>query len=610
MTSEKLNSRKSRVARVTGVTLGALVLVGTGLSTASASAANHAARTTGAPARGITRLTNVTSDSMTLCSTGVVYDVAPAKTVAPGDTTSWTAIGGKDQPVTSYCFPNGDKVSLTDELGDGEHETAASKVMVSGGNVDFQVGVNYATFINQRPQTGDPHHYDVAQDGATIHIDAAKDPAAAAEALTHMDMSDLWGGPRFTFADGEKPTFHYATGQQAGAKVINESSAPAKLVRGHATSVGESTDVDGEISASLSAKVFGLAVKAAVSTDQGQEWASSDTTKTTEDADIDPDHEGWLTKNLNVASLSGQIAFTSAPTGFARVDYDFTNFTISRGGILDPSKPVPPINYSVTEHPITNTSDNTAFDTAASDTAGAGQPKVHDDNAIVIDAATDPADAKVALTGYKAATNQQFNITSGPTYSQTPYSLVKLDDGSYAPSVTGNPNSDDPACQKDKTKDCGQPVNEILAVDHENSASWSLGGSVEGSVGYDLADIVDAEVSDKLATTNTWESKTTDSQELWVTAEPGKTVWIEASNQVVTFTGDFAFTDPYGRNYEVDNVTITQPASADGDRFTSTTYKVEQVDSTIDAGVPAGSNGGRKPISQLPALQRYIATHQ
>lgn len=226
--------------------------------------------------------------------------------------------------------------------------------------------------------------------------------------------------------------------------------------------------------------------------------------------------------------------------------------------------------------------------------AAATNTTLADDNAIVINAAVDPTDAQQALAGYQAATNQQFTITAGPTYSHTPFALVTNQDGTPAASVTGNAKTH-------------QSVEEILSVEHQDSASWSIGGSVEASVGYDLAGIVDAEVSGKISTTDSWESSSTDSQDVWVTALPGKTVWIEASNQVVSFTGTFTFTDPYGRNYEIDNVTITQPASPNGDRFAGTTYKVEEVNSTVGAGLPADTTGGMKPINELPVLQDHIA---
>ena len=51
-----------------------------------------------------------------------------------------------------------------------------------------------------------------------------------------------------------------------------------------------------------------------------------------------------------------------------------------------------------------------------------------------------------------------------------------------------------------------------------------------------------------------------DGQTISITAEPGKTVWLEENVSTATITGDFTF-DVNGTRYEVDNVTFTQPAS-------------------------------------------------
>ena len=59
-------------------------------------------------------------------------------------------------------------------------------------------------------------------------------------------------------------------------------------------------------------------------------------------------------------------------------------------------------------------------------------------------------------------------------------------------------------------------------------------------------------------------------------------------------------------HYLVKNVTITQPAAADADAFASTSYRVMQVDSVSQAGLPADTTGGVTPINSLPALQNYI----
>ena len=210
----------------------------------------------------------------------------------------------------------------------------------------------------------------------------------------------------------------------------------------------------------------------------------------------------------------------------------------------------------------------------------------------VINAATDPQGAVEALKLYDAATDRSFTPTGTPTYSQTKWGPVTDMDGNPAPVVIGN----------SKTK---QSVTERLEIKHETSSSWSLGGSIETSMGFDLAELVDAELSVKFTANHTWESSSADTQGIWVTALPGKTVWIEASTSTASYTGNFEFTSN-GARYEVDNVTITQPAAPTTDAMAVTNYRVMEVNSG-QIGLPANTTGGLKALNALPRLGAYIA---
>jgi hypothetical protein len=210
----------------------------------------------------------------------------------------------------------------------------------------------------------------------------------------------------------------------------------------------------------------------------------------------------------------------------------------------------------------------------------------------VINAATDPQGAVDALKLYEDATDRSFTPTGTPSYSQTKWGVVTDMDGNPAPVVIGN----------SKTK---QSVTERLEVKHETSSSWSLGGSIETTMGFDLAEVVDAELSVKFTANHTWESSSADTQGIWVTALPGKAVWIEASTSTASYTGNFEFTSG-GARYEVDNVTITQPASPTTDAMAVTNYRVMETNSKT-AGVPADTTGGLTTLNALPRLGAYIA---
>lgn len=211
---------------------------------------------------------------------------------------------------------------------------------------------------------------------------------------------------------------------------------------------------------------------------------------------------------------------------------------------------------------------------------------------LVIDARTDQADAVAALSLYQGATNRSFTPTTAPDFAQAKWAPVTGPNGQLAGSVTGNAKT-------------GQKATQIVETAHEESSSWSLGGSVEASVGFDLAGLVDVELSAKFTANHTWESSYKDSQQIWVTADPGKTVWIEVADNTVAYTGNFAF-DAAGVHYEVDNVTITQPGSPEGGAINSALYRVREVPST-QLGLPANTTGGLIPLGSLPRMKQVLA---
>ena len=210
---------------------------------------------------------------------------------------------------------------------------------------------------------------------------------------------------------------------------------------------------------------------------------------------------------------------------------------------------------------------------------------------IMIDAATDKDAAIDALKLYPDATHRSFTPYGDPSYAQTGWTPVTDENGHPIPSITGNAKT-------------GQKITERLTISHEESSSYSLGGSVETSVGFDLAGVVDAELSLKFTGNHTWSSSASDSQGIWITADPGKTVWIEASSSTATYSGDFQF-DSDGNHYLVKNVKITQPAAPAAANVSPINYRIMQVNSTV-TGQAADTTGGLKAINALPGLQSYI----
>jgi hypothetical protein len=209
---------------------------------------------------------------------------------------------------------------------------------------------------------------------------------------------------------------------------------------------------------------------------------------------------------------------------------------------------------------------------------------------IIIDAKTDPGSAADAMKLYGGASDATFTPTGAPVYAQTGWGPVYDADNQLAPAVTGQPN---------------QPMQESVAISHVHNTSWSLGTSLTTTVGFSVLDAVNSELSATFTAKHTWSASDGDGQTITATAIPGMTVWIEENVSTATITGDFTF-DVNGTHYEVDHVSITEPASATTGTKAAAAYRVMQQSST-SLGLPADTAGGVMPINSIPKLRGYIA---
>lgn len=208
---------------------------------------------------------------------------------------------------------------------------------------------------------------------------------------------------------------------------------------------------------------------------------------------------------------------------------------------------------------------------------------------VIIDAKADQKGAADAMTLYGGASNATFTPTAAPVYAQTGWSPVYDSEGKLASSVTGKPD---------------QPMQETVTVSHAHNSSWSLGTSLTTTAGFSVLDAVNSELSATFTAKHTWSASDGDGQSIVITAEPGKTVWLEENVSTAKIIGDFTF-DANGTHYEVDNVSITQPASEATGTKAAAAYRVMEQSST-SLGLPANA-GGIMPISSIPKLQQYIA---
>ena len=580
--------------KIAGACVAGVLLTGTGMTAALA-----ATPTTPAPAGAYTmsKVTNLTPFTWKFQAVPGFdgYDVAPPQTLLPGQTASWAAhdVQGRWKSF-KYVFTdgqgNGHTVQLLDasHTGNGEGQYLQSYSMDGTGADAVQ---STASFHMVQDADGFKRHVDALwTQPSTTTIDAASDSTEAA-AIVNAELpraSTVSWSP-----ESETPKYSKVDAQQASSMLQNNSSADASIEFGQDTKVGESTKIGEETTALASTNVFGVAAKVAASVTGEREWTNSNTVTLSGSALAHPGYTGYLIKATSVATLTGTLKFTT-PEG---AKFAIINVAISRGGIANPDGSMPGgMNVSATEVRTTYPGSGPVVAALAgggvgiSDAAPAGAPGAAG-QVVIIDAAADPDAAKDALTLYHGASNTAFTPTAAPVYSVTDWAPVLDKTGNQAMAVSGNART-------------GQQLTQTLEVTHDQDASWSLGGSIEASVGFDLLAAVDADLSTKFTAGHTWEGTESDNESIEVTALGGKTVWIEANNSTATITGDFTF-DVNGIHYDVENVSITQPASEARGTEAATSYRVMEL-SSRGAGLPADTAGGIKPINALPKLKSHI----
>ena len=211
------------------------------------------------------------------------------------------------------------------------------------------------------------------------------------------------------------------------------------------------------------------------------------------------------------------------------------------------------------------------------------------DNPVTINAAADPAAAKTAMDQLPTATDPHFTPTGTPSYDQSSWMLASN-------SSVNNP----PDAKNDAGKD--------VTISHDATSTWSLGGSVEGGGGLSAFNLANAEVNVKFTANHEWTNETKDAETIYAIAKPGKVVWVVASHSQVTFTGDYTFT-ANGTNYQVTNVTLTEPAplplNEGTDPQAGITYAV--VEQPYKAVHPAGTAQptGLVSLANTPSLTTF-----
>jgi hypothetical protein len=353
-------SPKTFITRVAAVTAGAIALTGVSMSVAIAAPAPATAKAAlGAPvAHNLTQVTNLTPYTWTLFPSGMwnipmgPYDIAPPATLAPGQTASWAAWHSHDSDDLDMTFYTFQDPSGTTQIVDVED---------TGNGFDGDWVTSYSEeHVNNQIVESPEYHMAMDPDGlaghvdavwntpTTIKIDAQADPAGAALAVNTQLPRAAANTTSFVYPQGEQPTVTHSDPVRATSQVINESSEPVTIFRGHDVARGQSTSLGEEVTASASTKVFGFAAKAAVSLTSEQEWGSTDSFSTDYDAEVDPGKMGWLNMDTTVSTLTGDLQFTT-PDG---ITYQIENVAINQPGIASLANVPTGVNFTPDEGAI------------------------------------------------------------------------------------------------------------------------------------------------------------------------------------------------------------------------------------------------------------------
>lgn len=341
----------SRVGRLVAAGVCGVVIAGMGMSAASAAptattAKGATAATTSGPAN-ITEVTNLTPYVWRYMPYYNKYAIAPPSTVFPGQTAVWSSMPAAGLTVYTFNDAGGNPRYMSVEDHPGKSgETPTSPAESYSTDLPGGRGSNSPLFHMAGDPDGFFRHFDaVWNNPITVSIDNAKDPATAARILN----SEYPRATSSSFsvnhnADGSpRQSYKWSDYARASSRVINTSSEPATIEKGQEERHAETTTLGEEVTVSASAKVFGVAAKAALSVTSDQDWGTEDKFANTEDTEVDPGYVGWLNMRTDVGTVVGELKLTT-PEG---ITFDITNVAINESAMSDVTQkdPLPPTNF-------------------------------------------------------------------------------------------------------------------------------------------------------------------------------------------------------------------------------------------------------------------------
>ncbi len=329
-------------------------LVVAGVAMATLLGANPASADTGADPQSFSmvQVTNYTPYTWNLTSVSEPGTQAPApKTIGPGQTGVWDADTGVNMADWKYTY------DVTGQSAGITYKNKQQTVDIVENNGYDSIYLQDSAYHAQRPtstlshetqdQDGYQYHWDVFWNTpVTVAIDNQTDSAAATSAVNSQFPRAVDGSTKWTTNTGSE-AWNWSAPTRATGMLYNNSSAPAKLLAGQETSVGQSANFGLEITGSVGMKVFGASAKLAASVDLDKDWGSEDSTEVTADMEVEPGQVGWIDKKESTGSLTGELQFTT-PEG---VTFDIKNVTLAQGDLVNPNSSTSPIRVGELEMP-------------------------------------------------------------------------------------------------------------------------------------------------------------------------------------------------------------------------------------------------------------------
>jgi len=528
------------------------------------------------------------------------FDIAPAQTLQPGQTTTFQLSQGQawyswTQARLAYGF--------TDVNG-GRH------------NLSYNVDANGNPIATPFDYVGAPFYW---LPSATFHVNQSgneSDVVLNSPAVATIDartQPDTAASVMKMFADGTNKDFKPTTGlsfstgpyHRVSAVVYNASNEPASLTLSAADTEDETTSLGLKLGWSTSLGILGFAdTKISASVTGGHSWTTGTTITKSDEITIKPGWEGWIESAVTSATVTGDFTFTT-PQG---ITYNVLNASVTEPGFgpngsagaveFQPNgKPFSPTGaakgqrhkrghrkpkarHRKTRH-LRRLSRCAAYHGRVGKTRGCTHWLTSmGDGSVVIDAKADPKGAAAAMALWPGATNQSYVATSNPIYTNTDQTIVS--DYYRTPSTWPSPSTPS------------------VTAEQHSSSSWSVGGSVSLETTLSALGFANASVSVEFTAEHQWQNQHSDSQTVAMTIDPGYVGWIEGYQRQVSFTGNYAFT-VNGVDYQANNVTITEPGNSEGGQMAAYTYIVkEQKQSSVALRDHRPPSHG--PATKLPSL--------